>query len=264
MPRPQLNDYEKKLRKEISNNLKKLSNGMTQNQISDNTGIPSSTISGYFAQRSTINAGNAQKLADFFNVSIDEIDPRFKEEIFSNVELIDKISNTSLKLEPPRQEKVLNYAEEQLEEQNQKTNNVSSIEEYKSKYNSKDSKIPFTRIGTTGAGIGEDLYDDILKETVYFDRSEVDEELLETADFCIYVNGDSMEPAIKRDTYSFVRKTVEIRDGLVALVIYDGTVLIKKIEILDDAINLVSLNPKYDTIKVEPHHQFKLIGKIVQ
>jgi phage repressor protein C with HTH and peptisase S24 domain len=178
--------------------------------------------------------------------------------------LISETLTTLIELKAPRQKNVLNYAKEQLKLQNQKSNNVSSINEYKIKYNSKDEKIPFTRIGTTGAGIGEELYDDIIEETVYFDRSEVDQQLLETADFCIYVNGDSMEPAIKRDTYSFVRRTNEIRDGLVSLVIYDGTVLIKKIELIDDAINLVSLNPKYETIKVEPHHQFKLIGKIVQ
>lgn len=178
--------------------------------------------------------------------------------------LISESLTTLIELKPPRQKNVLNYAKEQLKLQNQKPTNISYIEEYKIKYNSNDEKIPFTRIGTTGAGIGEELYDDIIEETVYFDRSEVDQQLLETADFCIYVNGDSMEPAIKRDTYSFVRRTNEIRDGLVSLVIYDGTVLIKKIELIDDAINLVSLNPKYETIKVEPHHQFKLIGKIVQ
>lgn len=184
----------------------------------------------------------------------------------SNKSIVQEISGISSQLNPPRQQKVLTYANKQLEEQERKSksNNVSSIQEYKIKYNSKDEKIPFTRIGTTGAGIGEELYDDIIEETVYFDRSEVDQQLLETADFCIYVNGDSMEPTIKRDTYSFVRRTNEIRDGLVSLVIYDGTVLIKKIELIDDAINLVSLNPKYETIKVEPHHQFKLIGKIVQ
>ncbi|MBW0769188.1 XRE family transcriptional regulator [Mammaliicoccus lentus] len=180
--------------------------------------------------------------------------------------LISEALTTLIELKATRQKNVLNYAKEQLKVQNQKSTNISSINEYKIKYNNKEEKIPFTRIGTTGAGVGvgEELDDDIIEETVYFDRSEVDQQLLETADFCIYVNGDSMEPTIKRDTYSFVRRTNEIRDGLVSLVIYDSTVLIKKIELIDDAINLVSLNPRYETIKVKPHHQFKLIGKIVQ
>lgn len=271
MPRLPLSSYEKNLRKQIATNLKSLSKGVTQNTISKVTGIPASTISGYFAERSTINPGNAQKLADYFKVTIDEIDPRFKDNLL-NIEhsikdlTLSKINKISSKLQAPRQKKVLNYAEKQLEEQNKKTSKVSSIEDYKIKYNNKveNEKIPFTRIGATGAGIGEELCDDVIKETVYFDKNEVDEELIEMADFCVYVNGDSMEPAIKRDSYAFVRRINEIRNGLVALIIYDGTALIKKLDINDDSIDLISLNPKYETIKVEPHHQFKLIGKIVQ
>lgn len=237
---------------------------MSQSELSRRTGIGRNSISDYLSGKYEAKQDKVYELAKALNVSeawlmgFDISQTRTL-----NASNISSIYN---KLTPPRQSNVLTYANKQLEEQERKSksNNVSSIEEYKAKYNNREEMIPFPRYGTTGAGIGEELYDDIIEETVYFDRSEVDEDLLETADFCIYVNGDSMEPAIKRDTYSFVRKTVEIRDGLVALVIYDGTVLIKKIEILEDAINLVSLNPKYETIKVEPHHQFKLIGKIVQ
>lgn len=37
-----------------------------------------------------------------------------------------------------------------------------------------------------------------------------------------------MEPALRQGTYCFIQKIQQIKDGLVALVIYDGTVLIKK------------------------------------
>lgn len=236
-------------------------NNMSQTDLANKLGLTRQSVSRYENGERKTNQDLLFELADIFNISIDDLFPdRNKKPA--------KITTIYNQLTPPRQQNVLKYAEKQLEEQERRdnSNNVSSIEEYKIKYNNstENEKIPFTRIGTTGAGIGEELYDDIIEETVYFDRSEVDQQLLETADFCIYVNGDSMEPAIKRDTYAFVRKTNEIRDGLVSLVIYDGTVLIKKIELIDDAINLVSLNPKYETIKVEPHYQFKQIGKIVQ
>ncbi|WP_218696881.1 helix-turn-helix domain-containing protein [Mammaliicoccus sciuri] len=238
-------------------NLMELKSG-TVKSFSEEIGLAYTTVRSIL-ERGILNAKveNVIKICKGLNIKPESL-------MLIDDSLISETLTTLIELKPPRQKNVLNYAKEQLKLQNQKSNNVSSINEYKIKYNSKDEKIPFTRIGTTGAGIGEELYDDIIEETVYFDRSEVDQQLLETADFCIYVNGDSMEPAIKRDTYSFVRRTNEIRDGLVSLVIYDGTVLIKKIELIDDAINLVSLNPKYETIKVEPHHQFKLIGKIVQ
>lgn len=77
MPRHNLSDFDKNLRKQISENLKKYSANMTQSELSALTGIPASTISGYFAMRSTPNAGNVQKLATALGVSKADIDPRF-------------------------------------------------------------------------------------------------------------------------------------------------------------------------------------------
>ena len=77
MPRTELTIYEKAVRKIIAENLKRLTKGMTQNQLSEKTGIPQSTLSGYFAERSTPDPGRVQKIADALNVSKEEIDPRF-------------------------------------------------------------------------------------------------------------------------------------------------------------------------------------------
>lgn len=78
MARHKLSFPEQKAREAISKNLKRYSFGMTQRQLSERTGIPTSTISGYFAKRSTPNAGNLQKLADALNVKKSDIDPRYK------------------------------------------------------------------------------------------------------------------------------------------------------------------------------------------
>ncbi|EZY90561.1 TPA: helix-turn-helix domain-containing protein [Staphylococcus aureus] len=102
MPRPSLSYHEKILRKTISKNLKRLSEGKTQAEISQHTNIPTSTLSGYFAERSTINPENTEKLATFFNVSLEKIDPRFSrnmlfledsddEEYSLTVEILDMI-----------------------------------------------------------------------------------------------------------------------------------------------------------------------------
>lgn len=84
MPRNQLSDFDKQLRKQISENLKLHSKGLTQYEISNLTGIPASTISGYFAMRSTPNAGNIQKLASALGVTKADLDPRFTEQNFSS------------------------------------------------------------------------------------------------------------------------------------------------------------------------------------
>ncbi|KRM81371.1 hypothetical protein FC35_GL000151 [Limosilactobacillus coleohominis DSM 14060] len=59
---------------------------MTQKELSEKTGIPTSTISGYFAKRSTPNAGALQKLADALNVNKSDIDPRYKLDDSTNYE----------------------------------------------------------------------------------------------------------------------------------------------------------------------------------
>ncbi len=72
-------------------------------------------------------------------------------------------SITYFQLTPPRQENVLNYANEQLDEQNK----VTSIDGYK------ESKlVSYIACGATGAGIGEELYDDILHEEVFLKKTK--------------------------------------------------------------------------------------------
>lgn len=77
MPRNKLSSFDKSLREQISKNLKQLCENMTQSELSELTGIPESTISGYFAMRSTPNSVNVQKIAAALNVRKSDIDPRF-------------------------------------------------------------------------------------------------------------------------------------------------------------------------------------------
>lgn len=80
MARGELTPQEIENRKKISENINKLINekGVTQVDIHNHTKIPRSTLTGYVKGTSTPNAGNIQKLADFFHVKKSEIDPRFK------------------------------------------------------------------------------------------------------------------------------------------------------------------------------------------
>lgn len=90
MPRNKLSDPEKIARQTISENLRKYSHGMTQAELSEKTGIPASTLSGYFAQRSTPNAGSLEKIANVLNVSKSDIDPRYNLTMPSNIIDIDQ------------------------------------------------------------------------------------------------------------------------------------------------------------------------------
>lgn len=81
MARSKLSEFEKNLRTTIAENLRKVTKGYTQAQLSDMTKIPASTISGYFAERSTIKPGNLQKIADAVGVNKSDIDPRFSDNL---------------------------------------------------------------------------------------------------------------------------------------------------------------------------------------
>lgn len=98
MPRNELSDPEKIARNTIAENLRKFSHGMTQAELSDKTGIPKSTLSGYFAQRSTPNAGNLEKIADVLNVSKSDIDPRYNLTLPTNVVEFDQSQLHSIRI----------------------------------------------------------------------------------------------------------------------------------------------------------------------
>lgn len=86
MPRNKLSKFDKELRAKISANLKKYTEGLTQYQLSDMTGIPVSTLSGYFSMRSTPNAGNIQKIADALHIDKSDLDPRFSNTLLKSDE----------------------------------------------------------------------------------------------------------------------------------------------------------------------------------
>lgn len=114
MPRHELSAFEKHIRRIIAQNLKSASWGMTQAELGAKSGIPTSTISGYFAQRSTPSPGNVQRLADALSMPKSAIDPRFDDHLFEKQPGIEDLYN---QLSPNRQQIVLHVAQEQLTEQ---------------------------------------------------------------------------------------------------------------------------------------------------
>ena len=73
-------DRDLPLKKDISNNIKKLLkvNGWTQLKLSELSGISKSTLSDYINCKTLINPGNVEKLSETFGVPKSEIDPSFK------------------------------------------------------------------------------------------------------------------------------------------------------------------------------------------
>ena len=111
-----------------------------QAELSRATGIPPSTLTGYVKGTSLPIPGNVQKIADFFGVPKSTLDPRFVTAtpvVYSIVgeSNTPNYSTSSIQtiydeLRPPRQAKVLTYAERQRDEQRKeetKKNEVSEV-----------------------------------------------------------------------------------------------------------------------------------------
>lgn len=117
MARKPLTIFDRKLRMIISSNIKRLMGDMTQAQLSDLTGIPQSTLSGYIAERSTPHPDQVQRLADTFGVPKSAIDPRFDTEQteLTNLKISPQARQviTSMnKLNSLGQDKVVDYADD--------------------------------------------------------------------------------------------------------------------------------------------------------
>ncbi|CAA3781510.1 CI-like repressor, phage associated [Staphylococcus aureus] len=228
----------------IAKNIRKFLNdsNMSQKKLAELINIKPSTLSDYLNLRSNPSHGVIQRIADVFEVGKSDIDTTYKDD--------NDITSIYNKPTPPRQENVLNYANEQLEEQNSKGDNVVDINSYK------QEKTPVNVNGCVSAGVGERLHD----ETLF---TEMVKGPIPTHDLALKVNGDSMEPMFKDGEIIFVEKTHNIKNGQIGIFIIEEEAYVKKVFVEDDRLTLVSLNKDYDDLHFYRNESVRLIGKVI-
>ncbi|HFN3003911.1 TPA: S24 family peptidase [Enterococcus faecium] len=169
-----------------------------------------------------------------------------KEDKKNNIPSIETIYN---QLEKPRQTKVYNFAEQQLEEQNR--GNVMHFP--------KKEKLPTIKNSASAANPTELVYGDTVVEEEEFER------VPNNADFAVPIIGDSMEPVIRNGQFVFVKEQPDVEDGEIAIVEIDGDGVTCK-EVYKDyesqTIILRSINELYEDRVVSPE-QIRIIGKVV-
>ena len=153
-------------------------------------------------------------------------------------------------LAPPRQGKVLTYAEKQLNEQRNeeetKINEVSEVIQLYS-YDYYDH--------AASAGTGQYLND------VRVERIELPVDV--DADFVIPIKGDSMEPNYHDGDLVFIQTSVDLNNGVIGVFNYNGDAYIKQLVIDKDQAYLHSLNPVYKDMPITPETDFRIIGEVV-
>ncbi|WP_281183095.1 XRE family transcriptional regulator [Staphylococcus schleiferi] len=231
----------KERNKIIANNIRKYLKqaNMTQKQLAELIGIKQSTLSDYLNLRSNPSHGVIQKIADVFDIVKSDIDTTYKEN--------NDITSIYDKLTPPRQKRVLDFATEQLDEQNNKVLQINSnniVSEEVAVY------------GYASAGTGETLIDGVEFTTQYNGH-------IPNHDFALQVNGDSMEPMFEDKEIIFIDKTKQINSGQIGIFVIDGEAYLKKVFISDKGIRLVSLNSKYPDLFFDTNHDIKVAGKVI-
>lgn len=133
-------------------------------------------------------------------------------------------------LEPPRQQKVYNYAEDELEEQHY-------IEEHSEEYHG---------LAAAGAPIdGQQPVPVIGEGTVN-----------------LLVNGDSMEPDFSDGDIIKYHPQPELENGEIGVFAVNGGVTMKRFR-RNSGVRLESLNKKYKDIVIKESDDFNILGKVI-
>ncbi|BAS46686.1 phage repressor [Staphylococcus schleiferi] len=212
---------------------------MSQKKLAELINIKPSTLSDYLNLRSNPSHGVIQRIADVFGVGKSDIDTTYKDE--------NSITSIYDKLTPPRQKRVLDFANEQLNEQNNKVLHINS-------HNVISEEVAV--YGYASAGTGETLIDGVEFTTQYNGN-------IPNHDFALQVNGDSMEPLFEDKEIIFIDKTKQINSGQIGIFVIDGEAYLKKVFINEEGIRLVSLNSKYPDLHFDSSHDIKVAGKVI-
>ncbi|HDL4774125.1 TPA: helix-turn-helix domain-containing protein [Staphylococcus aureus] len=221
---------------------------ISQSELSRRTGIGRNSISDYLNGKYEAKQDKVFELAKALNVNeawLMGFDISKNRKIENN-----DIASIYSKLTPPRQKNVLNYANEQLDEQNTKGDNIVDINSYK------QDRIAVNVNGCVSAGVGERLHG----ETLF---TEMVKAPIPPHDLALKVNGDSMEPMFKDGEIIFVEKTHNIKNGQIGIFIIEEEAYVKKVFVEDDRLTLVSLNKEYDDLHFYRNESVRLIGKVI-
>ena len=197
-----------------------------------------------------------EKIAKGMQIStedlIDMLDDDQEIQINATPDLLSKSPIQSIydQLAPPRQGKVLTYAERQLEEQNEDETKINEVSEKIVQLYGYDYYDH-----AASAGTGQYLND------VRVERIELPVDV--DADFVIPIKGDSMEPNYQDGDLVFIQTSVDLNDGVIGVFNYNGEAYIKQLVIDEEQAYLHSLNPDYKDMPITPDTDFRIIGEVV-
>lgn len=212
-------------------------NSLTMEELGKRLGKNKSSISRWISGERYPKIEEIEEIAKYFNTDVETL-------IFGFNTKVNDITSIYNQLTTTRQERVYNYAEEQLNEQNGqiKEDNIVSI--------------VFGRQSAAGSMI---YVDDVDAEMGVLPSSIVPN----GANELVQITGDSMEPLIKKGSEVYLRYQPTVEDGEIAIVrVEDDGVTCKYLYRDGQNIILRSENPEYDDIVVDAN-KVSVIGKVL-
>ena len=242
------------LKKYIGTQIKtfRKSAGFTQDELAKRLNTTKQTISRYEKGDRKANQDMLFELCDIFGVSIDDFFPSQNES--NQPPATSQIQTIYDKLEPPRQGKVLTFAERQLKEQNEEETKINEVSENIIRLDDYRQTTHRRVTGVVSAGSGSMQDDDLDMEVSFYE-----DEIPDDYDAIAYVVGNSMEPKIKNGDYLFIKNTPQVDFNTIGIFQVDGANYVKKLR----QGYLESLNPDYEDIHLDESNDIRTIGKVV-
>lgn len=226
--------------------------GLSMSELARRVGIAKSTMSRYFNKTREFPLNRADDFARALNITPEYLLGIQKESNVGQAEII-SIYN---KLERPRQEKVLDFAKGQLEEQ-EKPEVVSIFDKLKAEED--ENYITDYVEGLVAAGRGV-FQDDNLHMEVRLRANDVPDEY----DTIAKVAGDSMEPLIEDNDLLFIKVTSQVDINDIGIFQINGKNFVKKLKRdYSGAWYLQSLNSSYEEIYLSEDDDIRTIGEVV-
>ena len=222
--------------------------GMSMSELARRVGIAKSTMSRYFNKTREFPLNKADDFARIFNIT-----PEFLLGIQKESKERPEILTIYNRLEEPRREKVLDFANAQLDEQ--ESSKVASIFE---KVSNEDYIIDYVE-GLVAAGHGT-FQEDNLHMEVRLRAEDVPEDY----DTIAKVAGDSMEPMIEDNDLLFIKVTNQVDINDIGIFQINGKNFVKKLKRdYNGGWYLQSLNNSYEEIHLTEKDDIRTIGEVV-
>lgn len=205
---------------------------LSQEKLGSQLNISKVAVSNWENGKSMPSEQNLKELAAFLEVDL------------SYFEAHGEIIKIYSRLNQVNKDKVVTYSSDLLDEQ------LSTVNE------KVIDLFPYKTYEGMSAGLGFSYFGDG-EYTITYSTEDIPH------DFASWIVGDSMEPELPNGDVVLIKQSMNIDDGQIYAVEFNGQTYIKKIYRNKTYLRMVSINEKYDDIFAPYEEQPRIIGKVV-